>query len=62
MNKTQLFAGIVSLIAAAVLAVLNLTEVSWFAENTDITVYPAAALALLGLVLLFRGMFKQPKA
>jgi predicted transporter len=62
MEKKQIIAGIVSLVAAAILAILNLTNVKWFAENTAITVYPAAGLALLGLVLLFRGMFKQPKA
>ena len=62
MKKTQLFTGIAALVAAAVLAILNLTKVEWFAENTAVTVYPAAALALLGLVLLFRGMFKQSDA
>lgn len=61
MKKIQLITGIISLITAAVLAILNLTKVEWFAEHTAVTVYPAAGLALLGLVLLFRGMFKLPK-
>lgn len=59
MKNKQMIAGIVSLIAAAALSILNLTKVEWFGANTAISIYPAAALALLGLVLLFRAMFKQ---
>jgi len=62
MNKIQLTTGVISLITAAILAILNLTKVEWFAQHTAVTVYPAAALALLGLVLLFRGMFKRTES
>ena len=44
---------------AVVLAVLNLTEVEGFIGNGHYTIYPAAGFALLGLVLLFRAMFKH---
>ena len=59
MKNKQLIAGIVFLIAAAALSILNLTKVEWFSANTAISIYPAAGFALLGLVLLFRAMFKQ---
>lgn len=59
MKTAQLIAGIVSLFAAIVLAVLNLTEVEGFIGNGQYTIYPAAGFALLGLVLLFRAMFKH---
>jgi uncharacterized RDD family membrane protein YckC len=62
MNKLQLVAGIVALVAAVVLVILNLIKIEGAFGNTAYTIYPAAALALLGLGLLFRAMFKQPKA
>jgi hypothetical protein len=62
MRKAQLIAGIVSLVAAVTLAVLNLVKLEGFLGNTAYTIYPAAGLALLGLVLLFRAMFKHTDA
>lgn len=59
MNKRQLFAGIVSLAAAAVFALLNLTQFETkFGETflASIKIYPAAFFALLGLMLIFWGL------
>jgi hypothetical protein len=62
MKKFQLIAGIVSLGLAIILALLDLLKIDGVFANTAYTVYPAAAFCLLGLVLLFRYTFKQPKA
>ena len=59
MRKTQLITGIVALVLAVTLATLNLVKVEGFIGNGHYTIYPAAGFALLGLVLLFRAMFKH---
>jgi len=59
MNKRQFFAGIVSLVVAAVFALLNLTQYETkFGESflANIKIYPAAFFALLGLMLIFWGL------
>lgn len=62
MRKTQLIAGIVSLVLAVTLAVLNLVKIEGSIGNGHYTIYPAVGFALLGLVLLFRAMFKHTDA
>jgi len=59
MNKRQLIAGIVSLVVAAVFALLNFTQFETkFGETflATIKIYPAAFFALLGLMLIFWGL------
>jgi uncharacterized membrane protein len=61
MKKVQLIGGVVSLVLAIILALFELFKIEGVVANTSYTVYPAAAFCLLGLVLLFRYTFKQPK-
>lgn len=59
MNKKQIYAGIVSLVIAAVFALLKLTQFeSKFGETflASIKIYPAAFFALLGLLLIGMGL------
>lgn len=59
MNKKSLFAGLVSLGIAAVFVVLNLTKiVTSLGEPflVNVIIYPAAFFALVGVILIFRGL------
>lgn len=59
MNKKQFYAGIGSVVIAAVFALLNLTIFETkFSETflASIKIYPAAFFALLGLLLIVMGM------
>ena len=62
MKKSQLIGGLVSLGLAVVLALFGLLKIESVFSNTAVTIYPAAAFCLLGLVLLFRYTFKEPRA
>lgn len=54
MKRSQLIAGVVCLVLAALTYVLGATKLVW-AANSTITIYPVAFLALLGVVLLVRS-------
>ena len=58
--KTRLFyTGAISLGVAAVLTLINLTEIKTsFGETflVDVNIYPAAFFALLGLLLMYFGL------
>lgn len=59
MKKTQFYAGIVSLVIAAILAILNFSKIDLtFSESLpmNVHIYPAAFFALLGAVLIFLGV------
>jgi len=56
MKKKQFYAGIVSLGTASILALFNLGTIKTsFGETflANVTVYPAAFFALLGLLLIY---------
>jgi hypothetical protein len=53
-KKTQLVLGAISLVLAAILARCGITEIIASAGRRNITIYPAAFFALLGIVLLVR--------
>ena len=54
MKRTQLIAGIVCLVLAVVVYLLGGDTLAVFSGRTNVTVYPAAFLALLGLTLVLR--------
>lgn len=59
MNNKLIYSGIVAWLFAAILAVLNLTRLETVlgeANLVNISVYPAAFFALLGLLLVFLGL------
>ena len=58
MNKIQLLIGILCLIVAAILALVGVTEITPVAGSTTVAIYPAAFLALLGGIQVFRALFK----
>lgn len=59
MKKIQLALIIACFGLAALLALLGLSKFTTSASGTTIHIYPAAAFALLGLVLLWRAVSKQ---
>ena len=61
MKKFQLTAGVISLILAVILALLDFLKLEGVFESIAYSLYPAAAFCLLGLVLLYRALFMQPK-
>jgi hypothetical protein len=59
MKGKHVFFGIVSLVAAGILVLLDVVKIEpSFAESiaTRVQIYPAAFLGLLGLVLLYVGL------
>jgi hypothetical protein len=59
MKGKHVFFGIVSLMAAGILVLLDVVKIEpTFAEDfvTRVQIYPAAFLGLLGLVLLYVGL------
>ena len=59
MNRNLLISGLASLVLAAVIYLVDLTKISFFAGATSVRIYPAAFFALLGLVLIFWSARKQ---
>lgn len=58
--KTMLF-GAGALVIALVFTFLNLTKIEIFSDKnffTNINIYPAGFFALLGLLLIYRGLKK----
>jgi hypothetical protein len=55
-KKTQLILGAISLVLAALLALLDITEIVGSAGRSHVTIYPAAFFALLGIVLVIRSI------
>ena len=59
MNKKQFYAGIVSLGLAVIFTLLNLTQIKTsFGETflTNISIYPVAFFALLGVILMLNAL------
>ena len=59
MKKKLIYTGFVSWLFAAVLAVLNLSRIETTFGDTNlvnVSVYPAAFFALLGLLLVYLGL------
>lgn len=58
MKKNLIILGAVSLILAVVIALLDMFKYEFLVGITTIKIYPAAFFGLLGLVLIFRGVWK----
>ena len=59
MKKIQFYAGSVSLVIAVALFLLDLITIKVSFSDTYVstmTIYPAAFFALLGLLLVYRGL------
>lgn len=59
MNKNQFYSGIVALVLALVLTLLNFTKIeASFGETflASVKIYPAAFFALLGILLVYLGL------
>ena len=59
MKKIQFYTGSVSLVIAVALFLLDLTMIKISFSDTSVstmTIYPAAFFALLGLLLVYRGL------
>ena len=56
MKKTQLILGAIALVLAALLAFLDITEIVGSLGRSNVTIYPAAFFALLGIVLVIRSI------
>jgi hypothetical protein len=55
MNRIQLISGIISLVLAGILYLLDMTKFAYFASRPDVIIYPVWFFALLGAVLLYRA-------
>ena len=55
-KKTTLILGAISLVLAALLALLDINEIIGSAGRSSVTIYPAAFFALLGIVLAIRSV------
>lgn len=62
MQKNLIYTGLASLVLAFIIYLVDLTRFSFFAGSTSVRIYPAAFFALLGLVLIFRAVWKQDSA
>lgn len=60
MKRVQFYGGIGSLLLGAILFLMNVTKVAFLAGATDVIIYPAGFLALLGVMLIARS-FSLPK-
>lgn len=59
MKKKQFYSGIVALVLALVLTLLNFTKIETsFGETflASVKIYPAAFFALLGILLVYLGL------
>lgn len=62
MQKNLIYTGLASLVLAVIIYLVDLTRFSYFVGSTSVRIYPAAFFALLGLVLIFRAVWKQVSA
>ena len=62
MKKGLVISGVVSLALAAVIFLVDLSKFEFMAGSVNVKIYPAAFFGLLGLVLIFRGIWKQSAA
>lgn len=59
MNKKQFYSGVVAVLLAVILMMLNLTKIETsFGETflASVKIYPAAFFALLGILLIYLGL------
>ena len=59
MNKKQFYAGVVSMGLAVIFTLLDLTKIEASLGETflaNVSIYPAAFFALLGVLLVFLGL------
>jgi hypothetical protein len=52
MNKSQFYSGIICFVLAAVLFLLDVTKWEFFAGSTNVIIYPAIFLTIMGVVLV----------
>lgn len=59
MNKKQFYSGVVAVLLAVILMMVNLTKIETsFGETflASVKIYPAAFFALLGILLIYLGL------
>ena len=59
MKKGLVISGAVSLVLAVIIFLMDLTKFEFLVGATNVKIYPAAFFGLLGLVLVFRGVWRQ---
>ena len=52
MKKAQLILGIISLLLAALIFLLDAGKIAFLAGSTNVTIYPAIVLTVLGVILI----------
>jgi hypothetical protein len=62
MQKNLIYAGLASLGLAVITYLVDLTRISFFVGSINVRIYLTAFFALLGLVLIFRAVWKQVTA
>ena len=62
MKKGFIISGVVSLVLAAVIFLVDLSKFEFMVGPVNVKIFPAAFFGLLGLVLIFRGVWKQSAA
>ena len=60
MKKNLILIGAVSLVLAAIISLIDLAKFEFLVGFTTVKIYPAAFFGLLGLVLIFRGVWRKP--
>ncbi len=52
MKKAQLILGIISLVLATLIFLLDADKIAFLAGSTNVTIYPAIVLTVLGVILI----------
>jgi len=59
MNKTQFFVALSCIPLAGLLYLLDMAKISTHVGQVEVHIYPVAGVALLAIVLLWRGMTQK---
>jgi hypothetical protein len=52
MNKPQFYTGIICFVLAAILLLIDITKWEFMAGSTNIVIYPAFLLTMMGILLV----------
>ena len=62
MKKAQLILGIISLVLATLIFLLDADKIAFLAGSTNVTVYPAIVLTVLGVILIATSRKQMERA